>query len=100
MARGQAVVSQGSPMAPVQRGQRREYDDGEGRSPGKKDGGAAHQGWSGANEVADGVTRRCFFKAGGAVKAKGLSGVRPKESLLASTWRPRRRRAPARCSSK
>jgi hypothetical protein len=87
-------------MAPVQRGRRREYDDGEGRSPGKKDGGAAHQGWSCADEVADGVTRRCFFEAGGAVKAKGLSSVRPKESSLASTWRSRRRRAPARCSSK
>jgi hypothetical protein len=35
---------QGSPLAPVQRGQRREYEDGEGRSSGKKDGGAAHQG--------------------------------------------------------
>jgi hypothetical protein len=28
----------------VQRGRRREHENGEGRSPGKKDGGAAHQG--------------------------------------------------------
>jgi hypothetical protein len=28
----------------VQCGRRREHEDGEGRSPGKKDGGAAHQG--------------------------------------------------------
>jgi hypothetical protein len=28
----------------VQRGRRREYENGEGMSPGKKDGGTAHQG--------------------------------------------------------
>jgi hypothetical protein len=29
------------------------------------DGSAAHQGGSGANEVADGVARQCFFEGGG-----------------------------------
>jgi hypothetical protein len=38
------AAGQGSSMAPVQRDRRREHKDGEGRSPGKKDGGAAHQG--------------------------------------------------------
>jgi hypothetical protein len=36
----------------VQRGQRCEHEDGEGRSPGKKDRGVAHQGGSGTDEVA------------------------------------------------
>jgi hypothetical protein len=36
------------------RGQRREHEDGEGRSPSKKDGGAAPWG-SGADEAADGA---------------------------------------------
>jgi hypothetical protein len=46
------VAGQGSSAAPVQRGRRCEHEDGEGRSPGKKDGGAAHQGWR------DGVSLR------------------------------------------
>jgi hypothetical protein len=49
-ARGVVTVAgvdaggQGSLVALVQRGRWREYEDGEGRSPGKKDGDAAHQG--------------------------------------------------------
>jgi hypothetical protein len=84
----------------VQRGRRHEYEDGERRSSGKKDGGAAHQAGSGADEVVDGAARRHFFEGGGVVEVEGLTGVRPKESSLASTWRSVRRRAPARCSSK
>jgi hypothetical protein len=38
---------QGSLAVPMQHGRQREYEDGEGRSPGKKDGGTAHQGGSG-----------------------------------------------------
>jgi hypothetical protein len=34
----------GSPVDAVQWGRRREHEDNERRSPGKKDGGAAHQG--------------------------------------------------------
>jgi hypothetical protein len=60
----------------MQRDWQCEYEDGEGRSSGKKDGGAAHQGvGSGADEVADGVARRCFSKGGSAVKAEGLAGI-------------------------
>jgi hypothetical protein len=77
-----------------------EYEDREGKSSGKKDGGAAHQGGSGTDEVADGATRWRFIEGGGAVEAEGLTGVQPEESSLASTWRSGRRRAPVRCSSK
>jgi hypothetical protein len=62
-ARGMVTVAgvgaggQGSPVASMQCGQRREYDDGEGRSSGNKDGDVAHQGGSGADEVANGATR-------------------------------------------
>jgi hypothetical protein len=38
------VGGQDSLAAPIQRGRWREYKDSEGRSQGKKDGGAAHQG--------------------------------------------------------
>jgi hypothetical protein len=60
------VAGQGSPAAMVQCSRRSEQDDGEGRSPRKKDGDAAHQWGSGANEVSDGATLRCFFKGSGA----------------------------------
>jgi hypothetical protein len=39
-----AQPAQGSPTAPVQCSQRREHEDGEGKSLGKKDGSVAHQG--------------------------------------------------------
>jgi hypothetical protein len=94
------VGSQGSPAALMQRGRRCEYDDGEGRSPGKKDGGVTHQGGSSADEVADGAARWRFFKGGGVVEAEGLASVRPEESLLALIWISGRRRAPVRCSLK
>jgi hypothetical protein len=42
----------------VQRGRRREYEDGEGRSSGKKDGDTAHQGGSSSDEVVDGEARQ------------------------------------------
>jgi hypothetical protein len=54
---GVGAGGQGSPASPMQCGQRCEYDDGEGRSSGNKDGDTAHQGGSGADEVADGATR-------------------------------------------
>jgi hypothetical protein len=38
------VADQDSPVAPMQRGRWCEHEDGEGKSPGKKDGSAAHQG--------------------------------------------------------
>jgi hypothetical protein len=75
---------QGSPVAPVQRSRWCEYEDGEGKSPDKK----------------DGAVRRRFFKGDGAVEAEGFTGIRLEESSLASTWSSGRRRAPARCSSK
>jgi hypothetical protein len=81
----------------MQRSRRHENEDGEGRSPDKKDGGAAHQGGLGTDEVADGAVRRRFFEGGGTVEAEGLTGIRPEEGSLASTWRSRRRRAPTRC---
>jgi hypothetical protein len=56
---------QGSPVAPVQRGRRREYEDGEGRSSGKEDGYTAHQGGLGSDEVGDGEARRSS-RGGGA----------------------------------
>jgi hypothetical protein len=56
---------QGSPVAPVQRGRRREYEDGEGRSSGKEDGDTAHQGGLGSDEVGDGEARRSS-RGGGA----------------------------------
>jgi hypothetical protein len=90
---------QGSPTGLVQRGRQHEYEDGEGWSPGKKDGGTAHQGGLGANEVVDGATRQHFFEGGGTVEAEGLTGIRPEKSSLASTWRSGRRRAPTQCSS-
>jgi hypothetical protein len=37
-------ADQGSSVAPMQRGLRREHEDGEGKSPGKKDGGTTHEG--------------------------------------------------------
>jgi hypothetical protein len=42
--RRDGAAGQGSPTAPVQRGRRREHEDGEGWLPDKKDGGATHQG--------------------------------------------------------
>jgi hypothetical protein len=56
----------GSPASPVQRGRRREHEDDEGRTPGKKDGGTPHQWGSGVDEVADAAARQRFFKGGGA----------------------------------
>jgi hypothetical protein len=56
----------GAPASPVQRGRQREHENGEGRMPGKKDGGTPHQWGSGADEVADGAARQRFFKGGGA----------------------------------
>jgi hypothetical protein len=60
------AAGQGSLAAPVQHGRQREHENGERRSPGKKDGSAAHQWGSGADEVVDGATRCCFFEGGGA----------------------------------
>jgi hypothetical protein len=82
---------QGSPVTPMQRGWRHEYEDGEGRSLSKKDGGAAHQGGSGADEVADGAARWRFSEGSSIVEAEGLPTL---------TWRSGWRRAPTRCSSK
>jgi hypothetical protein len=42
--RHSGAAGQGSLAAPVQRGRRREHEDGEGRWPGKQDGDAAHLG--------------------------------------------------------
>jgi hypothetical protein len=84
----------------VQRGQRCEYEDGERRSPGKKDGSVAHQGGLGADEVANGAAERRFFEGSNAIEAEGLTGIQPEEGSLASTWKSGRRRAPAQCSSK
>jgi hypothetical protein len=50
------AADHGSSLAPAQRVWWCEHEGGEGRSLGKKDGGAAHQGGSGADEVADGAT--------------------------------------------
>jgi hypothetical protein len=97
---GVGASGQGLSTAPVQRGRRCEYEDNEGRSPGTKDGGTAHQGGLGTDEVAGGAMRRCFFEGGSIVEAEGLADVRPEENSVASTWRSGRRRAPARCSSK
>jgi hypothetical protein len=82
---------QGSSVAPTQRGWRCEHEGGEGRSLGKKDGGAAHQGGPGADEVADGAARWRFSEGSGTVEAEGLPTL---------TWRSGWRRAPTRCSSK
>jgi hypothetical protein len=80
------AAGQGSPAAPMQHGWRREHEDGEGKSPGKKDGNAAHQGGSGANKVADGAARRRFFEGsdapvsfddgGGVLQHGGVEGGR------------------------
>jgi hypothetical protein len=59
------VAVQGSPTAPVQRCQRREHEDGEGRSPGKKNGVHGSPKGSGADEVTDGAARWRFFEGGG-----------------------------------
>jgi hypothetical protein len=42
-------------VALAQRDRRCKHEDGVGRSLGKKDGGMAHQGGSGTDEVVDGV---------------------------------------------
>jgi hypothetical protein len=60
------VAGQGSSVAPMQRGRWHEHEDSEGRSPGKKDGDAAHQWGSGIDEVTDGAVRWRFFEGGGA----------------------------------
>jgi hypothetical protein len=51
------AAGQGSPTAPVQCGRRREHEDGEGRSLGKRHGGAAHQGGRAMTRWRMGVAR-------------------------------------------
>jgi hypothetical protein len=48
----------------MQRGQWCQHEDGEGMSPGNKDGDAAYQWGLSIDEVADGAAQRCFFEGG------------------------------------
>jgi hypothetical protein len=74
MRRRDCAGSQGSPATLVQHGRLPVHKNGEGMSPGKKDGGTAHQWGSNADEVADGVARRCFIDGGSALASFGDDG--------------------------